>query len=67
MFQAGPGDLLQIPGRDEWYIVYHRINKNFVNHESGIHREVCIDRLTFDKKGNIIPVEPTLNGPTPLQ
>jgi hypothetical protein len=24
---------------------------------------VCIDRLTFDKKGHIIPVTPTLNGP----
>ena len=56
----------QIPGKDEWYIVYHRINKNFVHHEPGIHREVCIDRMTFDKQGRIIPVTPTLDGPAPL-
>ena len=60
--------ILQIPGKDEWYIVYHRINKNFIDRHfsPGIHREVCIDKLTFDKKGNIIPVTPTLNGPEPL-
>jgi hypothetical protein len=58
--------VLQIPGKDEWYIVYHRINKNFVHHEPGIHREVCIDRMTFDKQGRIIPVAPTLDGPAPL-
>ena len=23
--------VLQIPGTDEWYIVYHRINKNFID------------------------------------
>jgi hypothetical protein len=58
--------VLQIPGRDEWYIVYHRINKHFVNRDPGIHREVCIDRLTFDRQGRIVPVTPTLNGPAPL-
>ncbi|MCF0199645.1 MAG: family 43 glycosylhydrolase [Bacteroidaceae bacterium] len=57
--------VLQVPGKDEWYIVYHRINKYHIDRHfsPGIHREVCIDRLTFDKKGNIIPVTPTLNGP----
>ncbi len=55
--------ILQIPKKDEWYIVYHRINKHFLYNSPGIHREVCIDRLTFDKKGRIIPVVPTLNGP----
>ena len=58
--------VLQLPGKDEWYIVYHRINKNFIDHEPGIHREVCIDRLTFDRQGRIIPVTPTLDGPAPL-
>ena len=51
--------ILQIPGKDKWYIVYHRINKDFVKREPGIHREVCIDRMTFDKKGRIVPVTPT--------
>lgn len=58
---------VQVPGKDEWYIVYHRINKNYIHDRQsggpGVHREVCIDRMTFDKKGNIIPVVPTLDGP----
>ena len=67
IYGTAHNSILQIPGKDEWYIVYHRINKNFVDREPGIHREVCIDRLTFDKKGKIIPVTPTLNGPAPLK
>ena len=64
--------ILQLPKKDEWYIVYHRINKNYVDKAfgggvPGTHREVCIDRLTFDKKGNIIPVTLTQNGPEPLK
>jgi len=66
IYGTAHNSVLQIPGKDEWYIVYHRINKNFVHHEPGIHREVCIDRMTFDKQGRIIPVTPTLNGPAPL-
>ena len=41
--------------------------QNYLNNQPGIHREVCIDRLTFDKQGRIVPVTPTLNGPAPLQ
>ena len=68
IYGTAHNSILQVPGKDEWYIVYHRINKNYVDRKfgggvPGTHREVCIDRLTFDKKGNIIPVEPTLNGP----
>ncbi len=66
IYGTAHNSILQIPGKDEWYIVYHRINKNFVNRDPGIHREVCIDRLTFDNQGRIIPVTPTLNGPEPL-
>ena len=66
IYGTAHNSVLQIPGKDEWYIVYHRINKNFVHHEPGIHREVCIDRMTFDKQGRIIPVTPTLDGPAPL-
>ena len=68
IYGTAHNSVLQIPGKDEWYIVYHRINKNFIDRHfaPGIHREVCIDKLTFDKKGNVIPVTPTLNGPAPL-
>lgn len=53
--------ILNIPGSDEWYIVYHRINKNYLNKESGpgYHREVCIDRLMFNEDGTIKRVIPT--------
>ena len=71
IYGTAHNSILQLPGKDEWYIVYHRINKNYVDRKfgggvPGTHREVCIDRLTFDKKGRIIPVTPTLNGPEPL-
>ena len=59
--------VLQLKGKDKWYIVYHRINKAYLNDSPGTHREVCIDELTFDKKGLIVPVVPTLNGPEPLK
>lgn len=60
--------VLQRPDTDEWYIVYHRINKNHLDRVSGpgIHREVCIDKMTFDKKGNILPITPTQQGIDPL-
>jgi hypothetical protein len=70
IYGTAHNSILQIPGHDEWYIVYHRINRNYVDFGNGIpgtHREVCIDRLTFDKPGRIIPVIPTLDGPEPLK
>ena len=67
IYGTAHNSVLQIPGKDEWYIVYHRINKHHLHQDPGIHREVCIDKLTFDKKGKIIPVTPTLNGPEALK
>ena len=70
IYGTAHNSILQIPGHDEWYIVYHRINRNYVDFGNGIpgtHREVCVDRLTFDKQGRIIPVIPTLDGPEPLK
>ena len=51
--------ILQIPGKDKWYIVYHRINKNHLKDGPGWHREVCIDRMEFNPDGTIKPVVPT--------
>lgn len=48
------------PGTDEWYIVYHRINKGYLKNEPGVHREVCIDRMEFNADGTIKRVNPTL-------
>lgn len=52
--------VLNLPGTDEWRIVYHRINKWYLKNEPGVHREVCIDRMEFNPDGTIKPVVPTL-------
>lgn len=56
--------VLQLPGRDEWYIVYHRINADYLQRDRGpgFHRQVCIDRMTFNDDGTICPVTPTTTG-----
>lgn len=53
--------VVNIPGTDEWRIIYHRINKDYIQRDRkpGIHRQVCIDRMEFDKDGRILPVAPT--------
>jgi len=53
----GPGhhSMLEIDGR--YYIVYHRHNNPRSVH--GFNRQVCIDEVTFDADGNILPVVPT--------
>ena len=61
IYGTAHNSVLQIPGKDKWYIVYHRINPNFRERQlsPGTHRQVCIDRMTFDKSGKIIKVRPT--------
>ncbi len=51
--------VINLPDTDEWLIVYHRINENHLNVDPGIHRQVCIDRLTFNLDGTIAEVSPT--------
>ena len=62
IYGTAHNSVLKVPGKDKWYIVYHRINKDYIDRAKGpgYHREVCIDRMTFDKKGNIVKVKPTL-------
>ncbi len=68
IYGTAHNSVLQIPGTDEWYIVYHRINKNYMERyqSPGTHREVCIDKMTFDKKGRIVEITPTHEGPAPI-
>ena len=56
---AGHHSCIQIPGTDEFYIVYHRrpLGDNYFN-----HREVCIDRMYFNEDGTIQPVKITKEG-----
>ena len=62
IYGTGHNSILQVPGKDEWYIVYHRFNyPNGIKmgDAAGFNREVCMDRMYFDEQGNIIPVKPT--------
>ena len=56
---AGHHSVINIPGTDEWYIVYHRRPLSTTN---GNHRETCIDRMYFDAEGFIQPVKITVEG-----
>lgn len=56
---AGHHSVLQVPGTDEWYIVYHRRPLGDTN---GNHREVCIDALHFNEDGTLQPVNITFTG-----
>jgi len=63
IYATGHNSVLQIPQKDEWYIVYHRFSyPNGINmgKAAGYHREVCIDKLEFDSKGNIKRIKPSL-------
>ena len=68
LYGTGHNSILQIPGKDEWYIVYHRFTyPNGITMEGpGYHREVCIDKMEFDSKGRIIQVTPTHKGIEPV-
>ncbi|GAC1312520.1 MAG: hypothetical protein NVSMB24_34150 [Mucilaginibacter sp.] len=50
---AGHHSVIQIPGKDEWYIAYHRFK---IPGGNGYNRETCISPMFFDNQGNILPV-----------
>jgi len=68
IYGTGHNSVVQIPGKDEWYIVYHRLTRPtaFTYSTPGNYREVCIDRLEFNADGSIKTVTPTLEGIAPL-
>lgn len=56
---AGHHSVINIPGTNEWYIVYHR---RPLTETDGNHREVCIDKMIFNAAGEIEPVKITKAG-----
>jgi len=56
---AGHHSVIKLPGQDRWYIVYYR---RPLTETDGNSREVCIDKMYFDKKGFIKPVIITKEG-----
>ncbi|TDC81340.1 beta-xylosidase [Micromonospora sp. KC606] len=61
---TGHHSVLQVPGTDDWYIVYHRFA---IPGGDGTHRETTIDRLYFNADGTIKKVVPTLSSVEPLR
>ncbi|PUA27826.1 MAG: arabinan endo-1,5-alpha-L-arabinosidase [Cellvibrio sp. 79] len=60
---AGHNSVVNIPGTDNWYIVYHRRPLNI---DDGNHRELAIDHLYFNADGTIKPVVMTNEGIAPV-
>ena len=56
---AGHHSVIQIPGSDEWYVVYHR---RPLGETDANHRVTCIDKMEFTEQGFIKPVQITNGG-----
>lgn len=70
IFATGHNSSIQVPGKDEWYLVYHRFTYPLgvkMGRAGGFHREVCIDKLEFNADGSIIEVKPTFEGIEPIK
>ncbi|WP_442845967.1 family 43 glycosylhydrolase [Leeuwenhoekiella sp. H156] len=69
IYATGHNSVINVPGTDDWYIVYHRFTRPkgiSMGGPAGFNREVCIDKLTFAEDGSIVPVKPTLKGIEPV-
>lgn len=69
IYGTGHNSVIQVPGTDEWYMVYHRFNypKGItMGDAAGFNREVCIDKMEFNNDGTIKPVIPTHSGIKPV-
>jgi len=56
---AGHHAVLNIPGTDQWYIVYHRRPIPNLGRD---HRVVCMDSMFFNPDGSIRPIKMTFTG-----
>lgn len=56
---AGHNSVINVPGTDDWYIVYHR---RPIPNKGRDHRVTCIDRMYFNEDGTIQKVKMTFEG-----
>lgn len=56
---AGHHSVVNLPGSNEWYIIYHR---RPIPNQDRDHRVVCIDKLYFIADGSIREVKMTMEG-----
>jgi hypothetical protein len=59
---AGHNSVINVPGTDDWYIVYHR---RPLGDQDGNHRQIAIDRMRFATDGRILPVRISHGGIAP--
>jgi GH43 family beta-xylosidase len=59
IYGTAHNSVIYVPETNDWRIVYHRINKDYLNNDPGVHREVCIDRFSINPDGTISPITPT--------
>ncbi|GAA2453941.1 family 43 glycosylhydrolase [Streptomyces glaucus] len=66
---TGHHSVVNAPGTDDWYVVYHRFALNGPGRPGGdgTHRETTVDRLEFAADGTIEPVVPTLESIRPVR
>ncbi|WP_371647823.1 family 43 glycosylhydrolase [Streptomyces mirabilis] len=66
---TGHHSVVNVPGTDDWYIVYHRFALNGPGKAGGdgTHRETTVDRMEFAADGTIEPVVPTLGSIRPVR
>lgn len=51
---AGHHSIVQVPGKDEWVIAYHRFR---IPDGNGYNRETCLSPLRYAEDGGILPVD----------
>lgn len=56
---AGHNSVINIPGTDKWFMVYHR---RPIPNEDRDHRVTCIDKMEFNEDGTIEPIKMTFEG-----
>ncbi|MBX9366505.1 family 43 glycosylhydrolase [Streptomyces sp. WAC04114] len=66
---TGHHSVVNTPGTDDWYMVYHRfaLGGPGLPGGDGMHRETTVDRMEFAADGTIKPVVPTLEGIKPVR
>ncbi len=52
---TGHHSVVNVPGTDRWYIVYHR---HAIPGGGGYQRETCLARMEFNPDGTIRPIDP---------
>ncbi|CZT06696.1 related to putative arabinase [Rhynchosporium agropyri] len=62
---TGHNSMVQVPGRDEWYMAYHRFQ---IPGGDGTHRETTIDKVEWDSETGLMKeVIPTLESVQPVK